>query len=123
MDTTRLRCRLGWGRSQARRQKSSPSGSRPAPRSRYAGRHAREPRGSESGEPVVDGSLRTPGECDQLRRGQHPVGVQQDEQLVVDGRQTIGHATTTAAPAARGGMRNSTSRIIPTVADTYTCRI
>lgn len=42
---------------------------------------------------------------------------------MVDGRQTSGYATTSASSAARGGMRKSNSKIIPTVADTYRRRI
>ncbi len=40
---------------------------------------------------------------------------------MVGGRQTSGNATTSASPAARGGMKNSNCKIIPTVADTYRC--
>ena len=42
---------------------------------------------------------------------------------MVDRRQTSGNATTSATPAARGGMTRSNSKIIPTVADTYKCPI
>ena len=42
---------------------------------------------------------------------------------MIDGRQTSGYAMTSATAAARGGMRKSNSKIIPTVANAYTGQI
>ena len=54
---------------------------------------------TQPGEAVVHGPLWTTHEGDQLWRSEHPMGVQQGEDVVVDARQTIGprrHRRTTA---------------------------
>lgn len=43
-----------------------------------------KPAATQASETVVDGALGTTGECDQLRRGEHAVGVEQHQQVVVD---------------------------------------